>query len=52
MSKDDARAEFVMVLDGLCSLFKPYVEAHKREKEEQERKRLVFNAFFRNVKTK
>ena len=38
MSKEEAMTEFVRVLDGLCPLFKPYIEAHKTEKEEAERK--------------
>ena len=42
MSRDEAMVELIKVLDSFCPLFKPFVEAHKREKEEQERKRLVF----------
>ena len=33
--------QFVDIVNELCPLLKPYVEAHKREKEEQERKRCV-----------
>ena len=33
MSKDDAMIRFVDLLDALCPLFKPYIEAHKRDRE-------------------
>ncbi|CAL1536287.1 unnamed protein product [Lymnaea stagnalis] len=38
MAKEDAMAEFVQKMSDSCSLFEPYVEAHKAEKEEAERK--------------
>ena len=39
MSKEQAMGEFVKYLDSLCPLFKPYVQAHKAEKDDQERRR-------------
>ena len=39
MSREHAMAAFVKHVDGSCPLFKPYVEAHKAEREEQERLR-------------
>ncbi|KAK6997987.1 Golgi resident protein GCP60, partial [Biomphalaria glabrata] len=38
MSKEAAMAEFVQKMADSCSLFQPYVEAHKAEKEEADRK--------------
>ncbi|KAH9495042.1 Golgi resident protein GCP60, partial [Bulinus truncatus] len=38
MSKEAAMAEFVQKMADSCSLFQPYVEAHRAEKEEAERK--------------
>ncbi|XP_059145919.1 Golgi resident protein GCP60-like isoform X2 [Physella acuta] len=38
MSKEAAMADFVHKMAESCSLFEPYVEAHKAEKEESERK--------------
>ncbi|XP_067681298.1 Golgi resident protein GCP60-like isoform X1 [Haliotis asinina] len=35
MSKESAMEEFVKFLEGSCNLFKPFVEAHKAEKEEK-----------------
>ncbi|RWS04967.1 Golgi resident protein GCP60-like isoform X2 [Dinothrombium tinctorium] len=40
MSKEEAMSTFIKLLDKLCPLFKPFVEAHKREKDEKERQRL------------
>ncbi|GLH15424.1 hypothetical protein R5R35_009763 [Gryllus longicercus] len=37
MSREEAMQGFVERLDGLCPLFKPFVEAHKRDIEERER---------------
>ncbi|CAG5122264.1 unnamed protein product, partial [Candidula unifasciata] len=37
-SKVEAMAEFVKKMAESCSLFQPYVEAHRAEKEEAERK--------------
>ncbi|BFZ07302.1 hypothetical protein BsWGS_10341 [Bradybaena similaris] len=37
-SKEAAMAEFVKKMAESCSLFQPYVEAHRAEKEEAERK--------------
>jgi len=37
MSKDDAMIDFIRILDNACPLFRPYVEAHKRDLEERER---------------
>ncbi|XP_076155791.1 Golgi resident protein GCP60 isoform X2 [Alosa pseudoharengus] len=39
MTKEDAMAEFIKLLNTCCPLFSPYVTSHKIEKEEQERKR-------------
>ncbi|KYO43509.1 Golgi resident protein GCP60 [Alligator mississippiensis] len=39
MSKQEAMAEFVKLLNRCCHLFSTYVTSHKIEKEEQERKR-------------
>ncbi|KAJ8936948.1 hypothetical protein NQ318_015566 [Aromia moschata] len=38
LSRDQARAGFVELLSRRCSLFSAYVEAHRREKQEQERR--------------
>ncbi|XP_071799687.1 Golgi resident protein GCP60-like [Asterias amurensis] len=40
MSKESAMLEFCRHLDKTCTQLKPYIEAHRREKEEQERKRI------------
>lgn len=37
MSKEDAMLDFVTILDKACPLFRPYVEAHKRDLEEKAR---------------
>nr|CAD7570081.1 unnamed protein product [Timema californicum] len=37
MSREEAMSGFVELLDKICSLFKPYVEAHKRDEEERVR---------------
>ncbi|XP_012692095.1 Golgi resident protein GCP60 isoform X2 [Clupea harengus] len=39
MTKEDAVAEFIKLMNICCPLFCPYVTSHKIEKEEQERKR-------------
>ncbi|XP_074844688.1 Golgi resident protein GCP60 [Carettochelys insculpta] len=39
MSKQEAMAEFVKLLNRCCHLFSTYVTSHKIEKEEQEKKR-------------
>ncbi|KAL2098700.1 hypothetical protein ACEWY4_005180 [Coilia grayii] len=39
MTKDDAKAEFIKLLNTCCRLFSPYITSHKIEKEEQEKKR-------------
>jgi dolichol kinase len=36
-SQDEAMAGFIELLDKLCPLFTPFVEAHKRDLEERER---------------
>lgn len=36
MSKEDAMIRFVDLLDILCPLFKPYIEAHKRDRQTPE----------------
>ncbi|KAJ8949661.1 hypothetical protein NQ314_008122 [Rhamnusium bicolor] len=38
LSVEQARAGFVELLSRRCSLFSAYIEAHRREKKEQERK--------------
>ncbi|XP_068907789.1 Golgi resident protein GCP60 [Tenebrio molitor] len=38
LSPDQARAGFVELLSRRCPLFSAYIEAHRREKKEQERK--------------
>lgn len=43
MPKETAMTEFVEQLDAMCPLFRPYVQAHKTEKEEKLRKQWVFN---------
>ncbi|XP_055341086.1 Golgi resident protein GCP60-like isoform X2 [Paramacrobiotus metropolitanus] len=40
MSKEEAMLRFVDLLDLLCPLFKPYIEAHKRDREDLEKKQL------------
>lgn len=35
MSQEMAMKSFVDMLDSLCSLFKPFIEAHKRDAEER-----------------
>lgn len=37
LSTDQARAGFVELLSRRCPLFSAYIEAHRREKKEQER---------------
>ncbi|CAH1791157.1 unnamed protein product [Owenia fusiformis] len=37
MSRESAMTEFVKVLNSVCPLFKPYIQAHKTEQEELER---------------
>ena len=41
LSADQARAGFVELLSRRCPLFSAYVEAHRREKKDQERKAYV-----------
>lgn len=41
LSPDQARAGFVELLSRRCPLFSAYIEAHRREKKEQERKAYV-----------
>ena len=36
--RDEVISSFVLLLDKACSAFKPYIEAHKREREERRRK--------------
>lgn len=38
LSADQSRAGFVELLSRRCPLFSAYVEAHRREQKEQERK--------------
>ena len=38
MSTEIAMTEFVKTLDEVCTLFKPFVRAHKTEQEEKARK--------------
>ena len=42
ISKEEAMKQFVDIVSNLCPLLQPYVDAHKREKEEQQRKKWVF----------
>ena len=35
MSKETAMEEFVKMLDSICPLFKPYLQAQKAEEEKQ-----------------
>ncbi|KAJ8895072.1 hypothetical protein PR048_000397 [Dryococelus australis] len=37
ISRQDAMVGFVELLDKTCPIFRPYVEAHKRDEEERER---------------
>lgn len=37
MGQEEAMKSFVDLLDSLCHLFKPFIEAHKRDGEERER---------------
>ncbi|KAK3915812.1 Protein TMED8 [Frankliniella fusca] len=37
MAQEEAMKSFVDLLDSLCHLFKPFIEAHKRDGEERER---------------
>ncbi len=46
MSRQEAMSDFIKQLDKLCPLFKPYVQAHKAEREEQDRKRYVLFRFW------
>ena len=39
MGREEAMQEFVRHLDTLCTMLRPYIEAHRAEKEEQERRR-------------
>ncbi|XP_022090653.1 Golgi resident protein GCP60-like [Acanthaster planci] len=39
MTKETAMLEFCLHLNETCTQLKPYIEAHRREKEEQERRR-------------
>ncbi|XP_070576676.1 Golgi resident protein GCP60-like isoform X2 [Ptychodera flava] len=39
MDRDSAKQAFCSLLDKRCPTLKPWIEAHKREKDEQERKR-------------
>ncbi|RWS29044.1 Protein TMED8-like protein [Leptotrombidium deliense] len=41
LCKEEAMSKFIVLLDKLCSTFKPFVEAHKREKDDKERKRVL-----------
>ena len=41
MTSEAAMADFVKQVAESCTLFEPYVEAHKAEKEEAEKKRWV-----------
>lgn len=38
LSADESRAGFVELLSRKCPLFSTYIEAHRREKNEQERR--------------
>lgn len=37
MAPEEAMKNFIDMLDTLCPLFKPFIEAHKRDGEERER---------------
>jgi len=39
LSKEAAMAGFIEHIDQFCPMFKAYIEAHRAEKEEQERRR-------------
>ena len=41
MTKEEAMSEFSKQIDLLCPLFKPYLQAHRTDKLEQEKRRLV-----------
>ncbi|XP_002741767.1 Golgi resident protein GCP60-like [Saccoglossus kowalevskii] len=41
MSKETAMQSFCILLDKRCPQLNPWIEAHKREKDEQERKRRI-----------
>ena len=41
LSKEAAMAGFIEHIDQFCPMFKAYIEAHRAEKEEQERRRWV-----------
>ena len=41
MSKEEAMKKFIELINETCPLFRPYVEAHRRDREEQERKAYV-----------
>ncbi|XP_025105052.1 Golgi resident protein GCP60-like isoform X2 [Pomacea canaliculata] len=47
MPKETAMTEFVEQLDAMCPLFRPYVQAHKTEKEEKLRKQQEEEALHR-----
>ncbi|KAI1297924.1 Golgi resident protein GCP60 [Halotydeus destructor] len=38
LSKDDAKKSYVTLLDEICSLYKPFMEAHEKEREDKEKK--------------
>ncbi|XP_015790761.1 Golgi resident protein GCP60 [Tetranychus urticae] len=40
MSKEKGMSSFIQLLNTSCPSFKPYIEAHKREKEEREKQRI------------
>ena len=37
MSQEEAMRSFITMLEQLCPLFQPFVEAHKRDLEERQR---------------
>ncbi len=49
ISREKAMKEFITNLNKLCPLFEPYVQAHKAEKEEQERQRWAFDCEMRHI---
>lgn len=45
LSTDQARSGFIELLSRKCPLFTTYIEAHRREKKERERRKYVIYEF-------
>lgn len=41
LSREEAMKQFIDMLNNLCPLFLPFVEAHAKEKEEREQRELI-----------